>query len=259
MMGRLSFLLALLVLAMLEPTWPAKSESLAEHPADCGVAENMIDANFALQQVAHAITAKHLDVLVIGAGSSLLPGANGAKDAYPARLQHALSEKLSGVEVKVTTDVKPKRSAADMTKALPQALAGAKPALVVWQTGTVDAMQAIDPDQFSQALDRGINIAHSAGADVLFINPQYSPRTESMIALGTYAEIMRWVALQQEVPLFDRFGIMKLWADTGTFDLYSATKKLDTAAHVHDCIGRLLADLVIAAAKPTEPHAEGGR
>jgi hypothetical protein len=70
---------------------------------------------------------------------------------------------------------------------------------------------------------------------------------------------MRWVALQQEVPLFDRFSIMKLWADLGTFDLYSATKKLDIAERVHDCIGRLLADLVVESAKPDEPHAESGR
>jgi hypothetical protein len=263
MTRHLSLLLAFLVLAMLQQAWPAGAENLvqktAELPAECRVAENMIEPNFALQQVVHAIAAKHLDILVMGAGSSLLPGANGAKDAYPARLHLALSERLLGVDVKVTTDVKPKRSAADMAKALPQALSLTKPALVVWQTGTVDAMQAIDPDQFSQALDRGINISRSAGADVIFINPQYSPRTESMIALGTYAENMRWVALQQEVPLFDRFGIMKLWSDTGTFDLYSATKKLDMAAHVHDCLGRLLADLVIAAAKSSEPHAEGGR
>jgi GDSL-like Lipase/Acylhydrolase family len=247
----LSILLALLLLA-----GPAMA---AEHPAECRVAENMIEPNFALQQVIRAIAAKRLTILVVGAGSSLLPGANGSKDAYPARLQHALGEKLPGIEVKVATDVKAKRSAAEMAKALPQALSTTKPALVVWQTGTVDAMQAIDADQFSQALDRGVNIARSAGADVVFINPQYSPRTESMIALGTYAENMRWVALQHEVPLFDRFGIMKLWADTGTFDLYSATKNLDLAAQVHDCIGRLLADLVIAATKPSEPHAESGR
>ena len=70
---------------------------------------------------------------------------------------------------------------------------------------------------------------------------------------------MRWVALQQEVPLFDRFSIMRLWGDLGTFDLYSATKKLDIAERVHDCIGRLLADLVIEVAKTGEPHAESGR
>lgn len=255
MTGRLPFLMVLLALAMLGQTWPA----LAEDPAECRVAENLIEPNFRLPQVTQALAAKKLHILVLGAGSSLLPGASGAKDAYPARLQHALTEMLPGVEVKVAADAKARRNAGEMLKALPAALAAVKPALVVWQTGTVDAMQGIDLDQFSQSLDHGIHIARSAGADVVFINPQYSPRTESMIGLGTYAENMRWVALQQEVPLFDRFSIMKLWADLGTFDLYSATKKLDMAERVHDCIGRLLADLVIEAAKPSEPHAEGGR
>jgi hypothetical protein len=140
-----------------------------------------------------------------------------------------------------------------MVKTLPAALKAAKPALVIWQTGTVDAMQSVDPDQFSQALDRGIKLAHSAGADVILVNSQYSPRTESMIALSIYEEDMRWVAVQQQTPLFDRFSIMKLWSDLGTFDLYSATKKLDIAERVHDCIGRLLADLVTEAAKSAEP------
>jgi GDSL-like Lipase/Acylhydrolase family len=254
MTGRVPFLLALLVLA-----GPAKSQILAEHPAECRIVENLIEHNFALRRVTQAIAAKRFSILVVGAGSSLLPGINSVPNAYPARLQHALAERLPGVEVKLTTDVKAKRSAAEMVKSLAAALAAAKPALVVWQTGTVDAMQAIDPEQFSQNLDKGINIARSAGADMIFINPQYSPRTESMIALEAYAEIMRWVALQQEVPLFDRFSIMKTWADLGTFDLYSATKTLDMAERVHDCVGRLLADLVIEAAKSDEPHAEGGR
>lgn len=259
MTGRLPILLAMLVLAMLEQIWPANSQKLAEHPAECRVAENLVESIFPLPNVAAAIKAKHLEILVLGAGSSQLRGTNGAHEAYPLRLQHALAARLPGVEIKVTTDVKPKRTAAEMVTALPAALAATKPRLVVWQTGTADAIQAVDTDQFSQALDRGINAARSAGADVVFVNQQYSPRTESMIALGTYAENMRWVAVQQEVPLFDRFSIMKLWADLGTFDLYSATKKLDMAERVHDCIGRLLADLVIEASKPSEPHAEVGR
>ncbi|HTQ83066.1 MAG TPA: SGNH/GDSL hydrolase family protein, partial [Pseudolabrys sp.] len=96
------------------------------------------------------------------------------------------------------------------------------------------------------------------GADVVLVNSQYSPRTEAMIALGTYEENMRWVAVQQEIPLFDRFSIMKFWSDQGIFDLYSATKKLDIAERVHNCIGRLLADFVIEAAKPAEPAPQSG-
>jgi hypothetical protein len=159
------------------------------------------------------------------------------------------------VTVKVATDVAPRRTAAEMVRTLPKVLAAAKPALVIWQTGTVDAMQAVDPDQFSQSLDQGINIARNAGADVVLVNAQYSPRTESIIALGTYSENMRWVALQHEVPLFNRFRIMREWFDSGTFDFTNATNKLDIAARVHDCIGRLLAELVHEAGKP---HINGG-
>lgn len=243
-------LLALLVLA--GPAW-------AEHPAECRVAAHLAEPNYPLPQVTRAVAEKKLNILVVGAGSSQLPGANGAKNAYPARLQQALADLLTGVEVKVTTDIKARRTAAEMVKALPGDLSATKPSLLVWQTGTTDAMLSVDPDQFSQALDAGINIAQAAGADVVLVNAQYSPRTESMIALSTYSEDMRWVALQHEVPLFDRFSIMRLWSELGTFDLYSATKKLDIAERVHDCIGRLLADLVVAAAKPPEPPTNGSR
>ncbi len=244
MTGRVGVLLALLLLA---------GPAMAEDPAECRVAAQLVVADFALPQVAGALETKKLGILVLGAGSSTLPGPNGAKNAYPARLQRALTEKVPELVVKLTTDVEARRTAADMVAAMPAALAAAKPKLLVWQTGTVDAMQAVDPDQFSAALGRGIDLAHSAGADVVLVNAQFSPRMKSIIALGTYAEDMRWVAVQQEVPLFDRFSIMKLWSDLGTFDLYTPTKKLDIAEHVHDCIGRLLADLVIEATRPGEP------
>lgn len=243
MTGRVPLLLALMMLA---------GPALAEHPAECRVAEHLIENGVKLPQVAGAIASKKLDILVMGAGSSSLPGPEGARNAYPARLQDALAAKLPGVKVTVTADVKARRTAAEMVQALPAALI-AKPALLVWQSGTVDAMLSVDLDQYSQALDKGINISRSAGSDVVLVNSQYSPRTESMIALGAYSEYMRWVAVQHEVPVFDRFSVMKTWADLGTFDLHSATKKLDIAARVHDCIGRLLADLVVDAAKLETP------
>lgn len=250
MTGRV--LVALVMLTACGPAW-------ADHPAECRLGLREVEHDFPLPNVARAIAEKKLDVLVVGAGSSRLPGSNGAKNAYPARLQVALAAKLPGVAVNVATDVQARRTADEMVKSLSGSVGAAHPALMIWQTGTADAIQSVDTDQFRAALERGIGIARSANADVVLVNAQYSPRTESMIALGSYAENMRWVALQQEVPLFDRFSIMKLWADLGTFDFYSATKKLDMAERVHDCIGQLLADLVLESAKPNEPHAEGGR
>jgi hypothetical protein len=224
----------------------------AELTAKCAVAESLISPEFALTRVAKAIENKKLDVLVVGAGSSTLAGAEAK--AYPARLQAALSESLPGVEVKVQTDIKPGRTALIATKTMTSGLATNKPALMVWQAGTVDAMKAVDLDDFSGALDNGIDAAHKAGSDVVLVNGQYSPRTESIIALSQYSEHMRWVGLRNDTPLFDRYAIMKLWSDLGTFDFMTHTKKLDMAEQVHDCIGRLLADLVIKSAKEAAPN-----
>lgn len=213
------------------------------------MAQHQLDYSFALPKTAAAIATRQLSILVSGAGSSSLPGPNGAKRAYPAQLRNALAEALPGVAVTMTADVKFRRSAGDMLKTFDTVLAAAKPALVIWQTGTVDAMVGIDSDRFSETLERGIAAIRAAGADVILVNAQYSPRTESMIALAAYTEIMRWIALQHNVPLFNRFAIMRLWADLGTFDFTTRTKKLDMAERVHACIGRLLADLVVEGAK----------
>ncbi len=241
---RAILLLALLLLG--GPSW-------ALDQAQCRAAQDQVENAFPLARTARALADKHLSILVIGAGSSALPGAGGEKKAYPARLQAALAEALPEVKIDIAVDVQPRRTAEDMADALGPALAKARPQLVIWQTGTVDAMRGVDPDQFSQALEEGITSAKSASADVILINAQYSPRTESMIALGTYSDLMRRVAAQQEVPLFDRFAVMKAWAEAGTFDFFASTKKLDMAEHVHDCIGRLLADLVMEAVKQAGP------
>src|SRR5579884_1136890 len=231
----------------------------AEDPGACRTAEAQMGTTFPLPRAAQALARKRLAILVVGAGSSALPGPDGVAKAYPARLQAALAAALPNAAITVSTDVHPRRTAGQMVRALAPALADAKPDLVLWQTGTVDALEGVEADQFSQALEQGVAITRSTGADLIFMNAQYSPRTESMIALGAYSDLIRRVAAQQEVPLFDRFSVMKTWADLGIFDFYAATKKLDTAEHVHNCLGKLLADFVLESVKLSGPEAEGVR
>jgi hypothetical protein len=120
--------------------------------------------------------------------------------------------------------------------------------LVIWQTGTTDAIRRIEPDEFRAALDQGIEILQKGGADVILMNMQYSPRTDLIVALSPYADTMRVAALQHEVPLFDRLSIMRHWSDTGAFDLYATGKDNVLAFRVHDCIGRAMADVIMDAA-----------
>ena len=198
-----------------------------------------------LPRVAAAIKAKNLKIVVAGTGSSTLPGANGAAAAYPARLEEALQKKLPDVKVIVISLVKSRQTAADMAAEFPKVLAAEKPNLVIWQTGTADAMRGVSTDEFQATLEQAVGKLRDGGADVIFMNPQYNPRSDAVIATAPYAEAIRWVALGNAVNLFDRQSIMRQWGELGTFDLLAATKSLDTAANVHECIGRLLANLVI--------------
>jgi hypothetical protein len=59
---------------------------------------------------------------------------------------------------------------------------------------------------------------------------------------------MRVVAQQHDVPLFDRFAIMRQWAESGEFDLFSTAHGIELAKRVHNCIGRALSQFVIDAA-----------
>jgi hypothetical protein len=229
--------------------------ALAADDGACAVATNLVSSDVALSHVAEAIHKAHqLDIAVMGTGSSILPSSTGADLAYPARLQVTLAKRLPGVEIKVSSYARMKQTAAEMASGFAKVLTGARPALVIWQTGTVDAMRGIDPDEFRASLEEGVAALQSKGSDVVLMNMQYSPRTESTIALNTYADNMRWVAQNREVPLFDRFAIMRQWSELGTFDLYGATRNLETAAHVHDCIGQLLSDLILEGAKLAQPQ-----
>ncbi len=159
------------------------TDSRAEMPAPCRVVEHQLDRETGLPRVAKAIANKKLNILVIGAGSSSLPGS-GADKAYPARLEAVLAEQLPGVTVKVTTDIKPGRTVPDAIKPLVSNLASIKPVLTIWQAGTVDAMRSIDVDAFSAALDQGIDAGRKAGSDVILVNAQYSPRPSRSLRSG---------------------------------------------------------------------------
>jgi hypothetical protein len=223
----------------------------AKDAEECITAAGVVAPDFAMPRVAAAIAKKHLDIAVIGSASSELAGPSGANIAYPTRLQAALEKLLPGVAVKVTTYARPRETAEEMQKKLSRIVAEAKPALVVWQTGTADAIRGVDAEDFRVALDDGIATLQQAGVDIVLMNMQYSPRTEAMLAMGAYADAMHMIALQREIDLFDRFSIMRKWNEAGTFDLYAATRKTDVAEHVHDCLGRLLASAVLEAAKLT--------
>jgi len=236
--------LGLIVLAGFAAIASARAE---DAPAACEVPDYLLTSESKLPGVAEAIKRGHgLDILVLGSRSSTINAFEAS--AYPARLQAALKEKLPSMTVNVSVELQSRKTAEEVEKGLVNLLAGRKPNLVIWQTGTVDAMRAIDPDEFRGAVNEGVVALQKAGADVVLINLQYSPRTETMISVPPYIDNMRVVAQEHDVPLFDRFAIMRQWNEHGDFDLFSASPGVELAKRVHDCLGRALSTFLISAA-----------
>jgi hypothetical protein len=225
----------------------APQNAAPEAGQSCEVPAYLLTSDSPLPKVAGAVKDAHvLNILVVGSRSSTIPMQEAS--AYPARLQAYLKEKLPSVAVNVSVELLAKKTAEEAATDLVKLMENKKATLVVWQTGTVDAMRSVDPDDFRGAVDDGVAALQTAETDVILMNLQYSPRTDSMVSAPPYLDNMRVVAQQHDVPLFDRFAIMQQWNDSGEFDFFSASHGLDLVKRVHDCLGRALSKFVIDAA-----------
>ncbi len=217
-------------------------------PASCDLPAYLLSSESPLPRVSAVVKAgKPLEILVIGSRSTTIPSSENS--SYPARMEAILKEKLPPSEVvHVSVEIQSKRTAEETASTFVKLMEAKTPTLVIWQTGTVDAIRAIDPDDFRSALTEGVVALQNAGADVILMNLQYSPRTETMISAQPFLDNMRVVAQEHDIPLFDRFAIMRQWNDQGQFDLFSPSRGPELAKQVHDCLGRALARFVIDAA-----------
>ncbi len=217
-------------------------------PPACDVPAYLLSTESTLPKLAEAVrNARPLTVLVVGSRSSTILSSEAS--AYPARLLAALKEKLPAIPITLSVELQTGKTAEEVEAGLVKLVEAKKPTLVIWQTGTVDAMRSVDPDDFRGAVDEGVAALQNAGADVVLLNLQYSPRTETMISAPPYLDNMRVVAQQRSVPLFDRFAIMRHWNEAGDFDLFSTFHGTDMAKRVHGCLGRALSKFVLDAAR----------
>ena len=132
-------------------------------PQSCEVPAYLLTTESALPKVADAVKSGHpLDILVVGSRSSTINTSEAS--AYPARLQAALKQKLPLTPINVSVEIQSKKTAEEVAASLVKLVEDKKPTLVVWQTGTVDAMRSIDPDDFRAAVDDGVAALQKAGA-----------------------------------------------------------------------------------------------
>ena len=210
-------------------------------------------------RVAGALQAGHLTVLAIGSGTVL--GARGrAEGSFSDQMAQDLRNAMPGTDIRLVLRGERGITAAGMLAIMSKELGPQQPGrqepgghhfdLVVWQTGTVEAVRNAPPDQFARTLDEGAAAVRLVGADLLLVDPQYSRMLQSHAALDPYREAMQDAAHRHGAVLFRRFELGRSWADAGQLDLESASRpeRRRITERLNACLGAALAQTVLRAA-----------
>jgi acyl-CoA thioesterase I len=220
---------------------------------DCVVPASFYDTEPTLPKIAAAIASRQPVSIVAIGGASTLGRAAGSSDlAWPARLAVALTNRFPAARVTVDNRAMASQTAQEMAARLDREVIALKPTLVIWETGTTDAVRGTELDEFRQTIQAGIDRLRAAGAEVVLMDAQFSRRTHAVINFDRYESVLREVTDANEVPLFRRHDMMRHWAESGLFDLMTGDHdKLQLiASHLYDCIGRAVAEFITRGAHP---------
>ncbi|MDE2007484.1 MAG: hypothetical protein KGI51_13015, partial [Rhodospirillales bacterium] len=139
----------------------------------------------------------HLAVLAVGSAST-------AAGLYLAGLRQGLAAARPDLIAAITVAAARGEDAADALGRLQAALGRARYDLVLWQTGTVDAVRGASPDALADALDQGAQDIAQHGASLVLIDPQFSRLMRANVDLEPYETALRAVALRPDAALFPR-------------------------------------------------------
>ena len=243
---------ALACIVLLAAALPARAE-----PSACPVPEAAALHDIALPHARAEVATRHrLDVLVLGGADTLGTAAQGGAYSTPARLRARLREALPDVEVNVAIHAAARRSASAALDDLDADLARTAPALVIWNSGSVEAGRGTDIDDMADSLQTGIERIRAAGADVILVNLLYAPSIARIVDLEPYRDALRRIGGANEVPVLDRYEMMRAWSESGLLDLDSTEPetRVQVARTLFDCVAAALADPIAAALRPPPPE-----
>jgi GDSL-like Lipase/Acylhydrolase family len=221
---------------------------------ECSVPEHFYEFEPSLTKTPRALAAgREVVITTLGGASTVGLAAGRSGLAWPARLGSALAERFTSARIKVINLAAARQTAKEAAERLSREVLPLKPTLVIWETGTMEAVRGTDVDEFRETVQAGIDELRAVGAEVVLMNMQFSRETDAIIHFGPYLSAMRDLADANDVPLFRRRGIMRHWAETGLLDLRTreGEKRRQLAARLYDCIGHAVADFVARGAPAT--------
>jgi lysophospholipase L1-like esterase len=205
--------------------------------------------SFSLPHVVHKLALGEPVVIVaFGSSSTQGYGTSSPEFTYPNRLATQLHKKYPTADITVVNRGHGGDDAPEMMKRLQTEVIDTKPDLVIWQVGTNAVLRNLDPDQVTQLVQDGVTRIQATGADVVLIDPQYSPRvTEHQEAASKMIRLLGRVAQLRHIGVFPRFEVMRQWHENQALPVDSFV--IADGLHMNDwgyaCFAQILGDDII--------------
>ncbi|NOG73094.1 hypothetical protein HJG45_22260 [Roseicella sp. DB1501] len=208
---------------------PLATAAGADPPA-CTEPPELLEAGSPLPATLQALRAGSLRILVIGGVSVLGAGTSGPEAAWPARLQALLRERWPKATIEVAVRGERGINTTEASALMAAELARAPTQLVLWATGTFSAVRGAEVNDMVETLNERLEALKAAGIDALLIDPQFSRFLRANANIDPYLDALRLVAAAHQVPLLQRWELMRHWVETEQVDVERAPKPQRVAA-----------------------------
>jgi lysophospholipase L1-like esterase len=187
-------------------------------------------------------------IIAFGSSSTQGYGTTSPEFTYPNRLAVQLHRYYPGADITVINAGKGGEDAPEMMKRLQEEVIDKKPDLVIWQVGTNAVLRNLDPGETAKLVEDGVARVQAAGADLVLVDPQYSPRvTERAESASQMIKLLGRVADLRHVGIFPRFEVMREWHENQALPIDSFV--IADGLHMNDwgyaCFAQLLGDDII--------------
>lgn len=239
----------LLILLLLLPALPGAAQTSAntEPKERCTLPDSLRFVDAPLKNLAKALKARsEIRIVVLGTSSSLKHDTGGLARTYVAGLPDALQLRFPGKQFSIDNLSLRMQSTTQMQKRIAAEVVPAKPDLLIWQTGNVEAARQTDPNSFAESLSDGLRRLRAAGIDTILIAPQYRARLSPMVDTERFDQMMNWVGDSEGVPVFPRHDMMQFWAENEIFDLQAKSQEtqMREAETMNGCLAQQLAEMI---------------
>jgi len=189
-------------------------------------------------------------VVIVAFGSSSTSGfgSTSPEFTYPNRLAAQLHRQYPSADITIVNRGKGGEDAPEMMKRLQTAVLDMKPDLVIWQVGTNAVLRNLDPAETAKLVEEGAKRIQDAGADLVLVDPQYSPRVnERAESAGQIVKLLGKVAKLRHVGFFPRFEVMREWHEEQAIpiDNFVIADGLHMTDWGYACFAQLLGDDII--------------